>query len=111
MGLFSRLSREGGETLDMMGGNAVLGGALGGIAGATASGKDYQQGGSPDVLSNILTGAAFGGGGAAGVAGLGGAKRMIGMIMEALKRQHPEAPDELLLTEAMKIMKQQGGDF
>lgn len=121
MGMLSRLGKAGGQFLqnmDSAGGFAhpaetasllPLSGAGGGaVGGAVANGIMTLPGeGDPyDAMGDMATGAAMG-------AGLGmglGGKRALMALVRALKEQHPDMPDELVLDTAHKLLATKAGD-
>lgn len=108
MGLLSRLGNQFSADMPLRGmaedaGRGAAYGTVGGAALGGMSGGPDEGGFSPGV--GMLGGAA--GGAAAG--GAMGARHIVMAIARALKQQHPDAPDELILQEAMKLAKQQGG--
>lgn len=112
MGLLSRIGAGFGGGLREMAGDAgrgamygtVSGGVLGGLAGpAMGGGESDPMGLNP--ATGMLGGAALGAmGGAAG-----GLRHIVIKIAQALKQQHPQVPDEMILQKAMEFAQKQAG--
>ena len=110
MGLLSRIGKNvsqqfpdtwaGRAPMEGLVPSALMGATIGGIGAASMPGNINGEGMTAGAGLGALAGAAIPGGFAV--------KRLVVGIAQALKRQHPEVPDEMILQKAMEMAQTQG---
>lgn len=110
MGLLSRIGKNvsqqfpdtwaGRAPMEGLVPSALMGATIGGIGAASMPGNINGEGMTAGAGLGALAGAAIPGGFAV--------KRLVAGIAQALKRQHPEVPDEMILQKAMEMAQTQG---
>lgn len=106
MGLLSRIGTAAGSGLREMGSNMEAGAAYGGLGGALlGTAGNGEMGGNLNPGTGLVAGLA----GGAALGGANGLRKLVMGIAQALKQQHPQVPDEMILKKAMEMAQQQAG--